>query len=594
MGNRISCTIGPGSLCSSLPWRNIGVKIMFTVDEVLSDQYPGLHNNPVLGPPIRPVLRRLLREKDFVGFVEQYPHVRGMDFVEQVLEHFNFSYVVSDRDRENIPPAGRVIIIANHPIGSLDGLALLKLVHEVRSDVRVLANDLLMYIKPMHPCLLPVNNMGGKSSREQLRHISSALLNEEAVIVFPAGEVSRLGPIGVKDGKWHKGFLGIAGRAKAPVLPIHITGKNSASFYTASLLCRPLSMVMLVNEMFRQEKKQIRFTVGRIIPYRSYSNLPLNSEEKVKLFKKHLYRIGRGGKDVLRTESAIARPERRSDLKRELRDAELLGKTPDGKLIFLYTTTESSPVMREIGRLREITFRAVEEGTGKRRDTDRFDSYYQQLILWDENDLEIVGAYRLADAAQVIRQHGTQGLYTDSLFNFAPEHRWFLDKGLELGRSFVQQRYWGKRSLDYLWYGIGAFLTNNPEHRYLFGPVSISNGLPQAAKELLVFFYRLYFGSEDGACSRNPFIFSGSLERLVREFSGLDYAEDLKKLKNLLRNMGTNIPTLYKQYSSLCKPGGVRFLDFNVDPDFNNCVDGLVVVDITLLKKKKRDRYIQG
>jgi hypothetical protein len=354
-------------------------------------------------------------------------------------------------------------------------------------------------------------------------------------------------------------------------------------------------MVMLVNEMFRQEKKQIRLTVGRIVPYRSYSRLPLNSEDKVKLLKRHLYRIGRGGKDVLRTESAIARPERRSDLKRELRDAQLLGKTPDGKLIFLYATAESSPVMREIGRLRETAFRAVEEGTGKRRDTDWFDSYYRQLILWDENDLEIVGAYRLADAAQVIRQHGTQGLYTDSLFNFAPEHHWFLDRGLELGRSFVQQRYWGKRSLDYLWYGIGAFLADNPSYRYLFGPVSISNGMPQAAKELLVFFYRLYFGSdESGACSKNPFVFSGSLDWLASEFSGLDYAEDFKRLKNLLRNMGTNIPTLYKQYSSLCSPGGVRFLDFNVDPDFNNCVDGLVVVDIKLLKKKKRERYIEG
>ena len=568
---------------------------MFTVNEVLSDHYPNLYKRDLLNRSIQPVLRKLLREDDFTAFAGRYPHLRGMDFVEQVLEYFNFSYTVSDRDRENIPPSGRVVIIANHPIGSLDGLALLKLVHEVRSDVRILANDLLMYIKPLRPCLLPVNNMDGQSSRDQLRRISAALMQEEAIIVFPAGEVSRLRPNGVKDGKWHKGFLGIAARTKSPILPIHVSGKNSMSFYTASMLYRPISMVMLVNEMFKQQEKQIKFTVGSIIPYRAYRDLPLENQEKVKLFKKHLYRLGKGAKPVFQTESAIARPERRTDLKKELQDAERLGKTPDGKLIYLYNTAESSPVMREIGRLRETAFRAVDEGTGKRRDTDRFDSYYQQLILWDENDLEIVGAYRFADAAKVIQEQGMQGLYTDSLFDFSSNQSWFLERGLELGRSFVQQRYWGKRSLDYLWYGIGAFLARNPEYRYLFGPVSISNSMPCTAKELLIFFYQLYFGVKESAgCSKNPFVFTQSLESLSREFSGTDYQEDLKKLKNLLRNMGSNIPTLYKQYSSLCNPGGVRFLDFNVDPDFNNCVDGLVVVDIDQLTPKKRERYIES
>jgi putative hemolysin len=568
---------------------------MFTVNEVLADHYPELQKKDLLNRSLQSVLRKLLRENEFSEFSRHYPHLRGMDFIEQVLEHFNFSYTVSDRDRENIPPAGRVVIIANHPIGSLDGLALLKLVHEVRSDVRILANDLLMYIKPMHSCLLPVNNMDGQSSRNQLRRISAALMEEEAVIIFPAGEVSRLRPNGVKDGKWHKGFLSIAAKAKAPILPVHVNGKNSAVFYTASMCYRPLSTIMLVNEMFKQQEKQIQFTVGSIIPFRAYRDLPIHTLEKVKLFKKHLYRLGKGGQPIFQTEKAIARPERRTDLKKELQDAECLGRTPDGKVIYLYNTAESSPVMREIGRLREITFRAVEEGSGKRRDTDRFDSYYHQLILWDESDLEIVGAYRFADAAQVIQEQGTQGLYTDSLFDFTGNQHWFLDRGLELGRSFVQQRYWGKRSLDYLWYGIGAFLAHNPQYRYLFGPVSISNSVPITAKELMIFFYQLYFGTKNHfSCSKNPFIFTQSRDQLACEFSGDDYQDDLKKLKNLLRNMGTNIPTLYKQYSSLCKPGGVCFLDFNVDPDFNNCVDGLVVVDLDKLKEKKRKRYIES
>ena len=566
---------------------------MFTIDEVLDKQYPRLSNNPFFGYSIKPLLRRLVREDDFAGFARRYPHLQGIDFIEQILEYFSFSYTVSNSSLENIPVSGRVMIIANHPIGSLDGLALLKLIHGVRSDVRIVANELLMFVEPLRPCLLPVNNMGGRTDKNALQEIVRSLHNEEAVIVFPAGEVSRLGPKGIRDGKWQKGFLSIASRAKAPILPVHIKGRNSSGFYTASLLCRPLSTIMLIGEMFRQRQHQIAFTVGRIIPNESYRGLQLSSADKVKLFKEHVYRIGKGRSPVLRTESGIARPERRSDLKKELKCAEMLGITPDDKKIFLYNSSHTSPVIREVGRLREITFRMVGEGSGSRRDVDRFDRYYNHLILWDEEDLEIVGAYRFVDAAAVMKQYGLGGLYTNSLFSFDPEIHGFLKHGLELGRSFVQKRYWGKRSLDYLWYGIGAYLAKNPQFRYLFGPVSISNTMPAAARELLIYFYQLYFSPEtDCSCSKNPYRFSAPRQELAREFTGDDYKHDFKKLKLLLANMGTSVPTLYKQYSQLCESGGVNFLDFNIDPDFGNCIDGLVVVDLKKLKNKKKKRYM--
>ena len=266
---------------------------------------------------------------------------------------------------------------------------------------------------------------------------------------------------------------------------------------------------------------------------------PLSTIDQAKLFKRHVYRLGRGKKPLLQTERSIARPERRSDLKKALADAHLLGATPDGKQIYLFETADSSPVIREITRLREVTFRAVEEGTGQRRDMDRFDSYYHHLILWDEDALEIVGAYRLADSAAVIEEQGVGGLYTDSLFSFDNSHSWFLDQGLELGRSFVQQRYWGKRSLDYLWYGIGAFVAQNSQYRYLFGPVSMSNSMPLAGKELMVYFYKLYFGTdEDLKCSKHPFSFSMPAVELSREFKGDNYKKEFKHLKALLASMG--------------------------------------------------------
>ena len=170
----------------------------------------------------------------------------------------------------------------------------------------------------------------------------------------------------------------------------------------------------------------------------------------------------------------------------------------------------------------------------------------------------------------------------------------YLAQGLELGRSFVQPKYWGKRSLDYLWYGIGAFIRKYPKYRYLFGPVSISNSMPKAAKELMVYFYKLYFGGQQMlAPSRSPFALSQSVvEQLKPQFCGDDYKADFAQLKYLLANMGCSIPTLYKQYSELTEQGGVQFLDFGIDVDFADCIDGLVLLDIKKLKAKKRKRYL--
>jgi putative hemolysin len=567
---------------------------MLTVDALLNQYYPRFSSQPLLVRPIRPLLRRLLREEQFVRFAEQYPHLQGMEFVEQVLETLQCTYTVSDRERENIPVSGRVMIIANHPIGSLDGLALLKLVHDSRPDVRIVANDLLEAIGPLRPFLLSVRVMTGVTMKEQISRIDQALAREEAVIIFPAGEVSRLSPRGIRDGRWRKGFLRLAARAKAPILPIHVRGRNSVSFYTASMLVKPLSTLMLIGEMFHRRPQPLRLTIGGLIPFAAYDAIKIRERDKVDLFRKHLYRIGAGKKGILATETAIARPERRIVLKKQVQGGELLGSTPDGKEIYLFEGDAHGPVLREIARLREITFRAVGEGSGKRRDLDGFDRYYRHLVLWSAEDLEIVGAYRLADAAAVVRAKGCEGLYSHSLFHFSQAQFSYLAQGLELGRSFVQQRYWGKRSLDYLWYGIGAFLRRNPQYRYLFGPVSISNAMPQLAKELLIFFYKLYFTDiHTQPCSRNPFRFSLPVTELAQSFQGNNYPQDLIHLKSLLSAMGTSIPTLYKQYTELCTSGGVIFLDFNVDHDFGNCVDGLVVVDTHRLKPAKRKRYLE-
>lgn len=567
---------------------------MLNVEQVVERHLPQLHNKPWLARPLRGALRHLLHEDDFVLFGQQYPHLSGLDFVEQVLEYFAFRYQVRDNELERIPAEGRVVIVANHPIGSLDGLVLLKLVSDIRPDVKVVANQLLSSIAPLGPLLLPVNNMQGGTERKRLDAINEHLNQEGALILFPAGEVSRLRPNGVRDGKWHGGFLRFARTAKAPVLPVYIDARNSMLFYGASMLYKPLSTMLLVQEMFKQKHKHISLRIGELIPYDSFAQQQLDNNTLVKLFKKHLYRLAKDKSPLLKTQSAIAHPEDRQQLKKAIQSCPLLGETADGKQIYLYSPSSGSVLLREIGRLREIAFRAVGEGSGKRRDIDKYDSYYQQLILWDSEALEIVGAYRLAQADTVIQQHGMAGLYTASLFRYNEATSTLLRQGLELGRSFVQPKYWGRRSLDYLWYGIGAYLKRHPEIRYLFGGVSLSASYPKAARDLLVYFYTLYFCREDDSATANlPYqLEHATLTLLSQQFCGNNYHEDFVQLKHLLANMGLAVPTLYKQYSEVTEPGGMQFLAFGVDPEFADCIDGLVLVDLQQLTASKKARYL--
>ncbi|THB71339.1 MAG: lysophospholipid acyltransferase family protein [Gammaproteobacteria bacterium] len=576
---------------------------MFSVEEIvsqhlpeLSKKYPFLDKSPKLVKSINTVLRYLLHENEFVEFAKEYPTLKGVDFVEKVLEYFNFTYRISDADKEKIPDAGRVVIISNHPIGSLDGLALLQLVARIRPDVKIMANQLLSKIEPLNNLLFPVDNMGANTVRAQFESIFKHLDDEGAVIIFPAGEVSRMTFTGVKDQTWNSGFLRIANRSRAPIVPLHIKARNSLAFYGTSFFFKTLSTVMLVGEMFKHEANNITITVGSPIPHSSYGDSKLTSKAQIKLFKKHLYRLPKGKDDLFKTEAAISHAENRQYLKKEIEECEKLGVTSDGKDIYLYKHTDSSSIMREIGRLREISFRAVGEGSGSKRDIDIYDSTYYHLILWDKEDLEIVGSYRFGDASEINAKQGLEGLYTNTLFNYDDSMLPFIERGLELGRSFVQPKYWGRRSLDYLWFGIGAFLAKNPKYRYLYGPVSISATFPSIAKDMLVWYYSHYYPHhEQSATAKRPYLLSKEGQEQIEEiFCKDDPKEDFKRLKNMLDNIGVAVPTLYKQYSDLCNDDGVKFLAFSVDPDFNNCLDGLVMVDMDRLKATKKKRYIDA
>jgi len=568
---------------------------MIQVEQILQSKYPALAaNHEFITRPTLALLRQLLRERELNAFLLQHHDLEGLEFLSKLLEYCNLRYSVVEGEKDNIPAEGRVVIVANHPLGGLDGIALLSLVRGVRPDVRIVANDVLMQFGPLQHMLLPIDNIGKGCTKASIAAINEALARDEAVIVFPSGEVSRPGPSGIKDRPWRGGFLRFAERAEAPVLPIHIGGRNSALFYGLSMLYKPLSTILLVREMFRRQPMTLHMRIGELIPWQEIASLGLSRDEKIKRINRQVYSVSKKCVPLFRTAKPIAQPEARPALRRELHRADCLGQTRDGKQIFLFDCAHDSSVMREIGRLREIAFRRVREGSGKRRDLDQFDAYYRHLVLWDDSDLQIVGAYRIGETAGIVGTRGCEGLYTHGLFAYSDAMQRYFPRALELGRSFVQPRYWGMRSLDYLWYGIGAYLRRHPEIRYLFGPVSISDGYPHAAKNLLVYFYRHYFG-DDGrfALARDRYVIAEPERALLDElFSGANYEQGFRVLKEQLGNLGLAVPTLYKQYTEVCEPGGARFLDFGVDTQFSNCVDGLVLVDLDLLKGSKRARYI--
>jgi len=568
---------------------------MVDIKKEIIKKFPSLTDKrPMIKESLFKVAQKIIHEDKINDFLTLHSHLEGFEFVEAVLDYFKLDFTYSSNDIENIPATGKVVIIANHPLGALDALCLLKLISIVRKDVKIVANDFLTGISSLDSLFIKIDNYKQSQSKKSIQDIYDALDSEKAVIIFPAGEVSRVSPYGIRDGKWQKGFLKFASKSKSPILPILVDAKNSKTFYTVSVLNKTFSTILLSDEMFKQKDKNINIKIGKIIATKDINPNNIPKDILVNIYKKHLYSLKKGKKSFFQTQNAIAHCENRQQIKQELKESMFLGKTNDGKIIYLYSYKSDSIVLKEIGRLREISFRRVKEGVNKKRDTDKYDKYYKHIVLWDEDDLEIVGSYRVGNSKEILKKYGFDGFYTNTLFEFQNEFIPHLNNSVELGRSFVQPKYWGTRALDYLWFGIGAYLKANPEVKYMFGPVSISGSLSPIAKDLIINFYSNYFKANSKIVKpRLKYKYNYENNELLNMNANKNYKIDLKTLKDSLKAIDATIPTLYKQYGDLCEDGGVQFHGFNIDPNFSNCVDGFIIVDIEKIKKAKKLRYIK-
>jgi len=526
---------------------------------------------------------------------------------ERLLSRLAVTYRTGERDLQQIPRTGPVVIVANHPFGLLEGAVLATVLARVRPDVRFLANDLLSVIPEIRDLLIPVDAMAGTSAAQRnatgWRKSIEFLQVGGCLVVFPAGAVSHFQARqwAVTDAKWHTAVARVVEAvsrkgAAVSVVPIYIDGSNSFFFHALGLIHPRVRTALLARELLNKRNRLVKVRIGSPITSKKLLEIP-TPEEQTEYLRWRTYLLATRTDFKARTSlPLVARMRRRAVplIKGEI-DRVLLSKevrafppgcllTKAGDLEVYITNADTIPnSLQEIGRLRELTFRGVGEGTGRSVDLDGFDQHYLHLFAWNAAENEIVGAYRLGGTDV------NQDLYTATLFKYDAAFLNRMGPALELGRSFVRPEYQrGFAPLLALWKGIGAYVARNPRYKVLFGPVSISNQYQTVSRELMVTFLERHASLRDwmGLIStRSPF------KRRLREpglpTAGFD-AEDLSAVVSDLEPSGAGIPVLLRQYLKL----GGKLLGFNVDPEFSDVLDGLILVDLTKTEPRLLERYL--
>ncbi len=536
---------------------------------------------------------------------------------QKMIEGMGVSSHVSDEDRAKIPKTGPVVVVANHPFGGLEGIVLHSLLLTVRQDVRMMVNYMLGRIPELRDIFILVNPFGTKNaSRTNIRPLIQSLkfLQGGGMIgVFPSGEVSSIDLKSgrVRDPAWSPTIAGLVRRSQATVLPVYFPGRNSAGFQVAGLIHPRLRTMLLASMMDKQRNRVIDLRIGAPLPWRELSKFETD-EELINYMRLRSYAL-----ESRDPEGELPRRKFRLPLKRrrakqrhsdpvvdpappEILEAEIAHFPESSRMltsgeldVYVERASSMPNLMRELGRLREITFRGVGEGTGREIDVDIFDDHYLHLFIWNHAKREVVGAYRLGLADEIVARFGVGGLYTHTLFQFDERLLARLEPAIELGRSFVRPEYQKAfSSLLLLWKGIGTFIARNPRYISLFGPVSITNEYRDDSRNMML-----------RALSLSNF--SPELARLVKprhapkrktksEWANPAFEQfisDVDGVSAIIQDIETDhkgIPILLRQYLKL----GGRLLAFNLDEEFSSVVDGLIAIDLRQTDHKAMNRYM--
>ncbi len=537
-------------------------------------------------------------------------------FFMKTLKVMGIHFEVNASAYEHIPQEGPLLVISNHPFGGIDGVILGAMLQSVRPDAKLMGNYLLSKMKGIRGSIINVDPFervdSARSNLKGMREALCYLKSGGCIGIFPAGEVSRFHwkDRSVVDRSWNSHVVNLARRTGAKILPVFFEGRNSVLFQSAGLIHPGLRTALLPREFTRMRNKEFHVQVGKAIDskqlerfeskeatteYLRLESYFLRARGLQRERKRHLrlpFRVGSNGKLF----KPLAVPLSKSRIVGEIQDLPsscLL--VAHGDFSIYYATADKIPnVMLEIGRLREETFRAVQEGTGQDRDLDDFDNYYLHLFMWDTKEEEIVGAYRIGKMDEILSEYGKHGLYTATLFNYKLGFLEKLGPALELGRSFICLKYQKKyASLALIWRGIGEFVLRYPKYKILFGPVSITDAYHNISKNLMVHFFREHTFDEEMSqlvrAKKPP-----KIPKVLRGISMKSIGETITSVDSVsaiisrFEDDEKGIPILLRHYLKL---NGV-FLSFNVDPAFCNAIDGLILVDLTKTEAKFMKRYL--
>lgn len=550
-------------------------------------------------PGLAALLMEIMKINQVNDLFAQAQPKQGPDFVDAVLKGVGVEIDFDERELKNIPVDGSFIAIANHPYGGIEGLVLLKLLCMVRPDAKLMANFLLKKIPNLSDYFIAVNpfeNIDHSSSISGIKNTLELLAGGTPIGIFPAGEVStyKIETQQVTDRKWHPVVGKIISKAKVPVVPIYFHGNNGLLFNLLSLIHPTLRTAKLPSELFNKQGHTIKLRIGKAI---NVKDIPDNTnpakllnylraktyalgtglEEEKKLFNpRNLFKIKKKPEEItIETD--------RNVIEREiapLRENYLIW-TEKNYEVYVAPTSSIPNIIREIGRLREITFREIGEGTNKSTDLDEYDIYYHHLFIWDTEHKLIVGAYRIGLGDEIFYSLGKKGFYTAEVFKIKGQFTPVLKSCLELGRSWIRAEYQQKPlPLFLLWKGILKYLMDNPRYRYLIGPVSISNSFSKFSKSLIVdYITKHHFDHEMAQYVRPRKKFKVDFSKIDTDLliSGTD--DSLKGLDSIISDVETRhmkIPVLLRQYIAL----NARIICFNIDPKFADCLDGFLVLDL--------------
>ncbi|MBN2635552.1 MAG: lysophospholipid acyltransferase family protein [Prolixibacteraceae bacterium] len=542
------------------------------------------------------ILVRMLRFNTLSKISGQIAGKQGVEFINEVLLILDYQIEADVKELSRIPKSGPVIVVSNHIIGGLEELLLIKYISHTRNDVKVLGSSLIQQISPVSEFILPKNDVvhyfDDHGISKQENHVSNHLKSNGLVCIFPALEGSTIsGFNSLTDKIWQHSVIRFIKSAGVPVVPVYFQGKsdllqqmlvrfnpipNQNEFYTPL----PGKKNRLLKIRFGnpipvelQEKFTDIYQFGRFLRARTYC---MDSGLEVKRFFNYRLMPLNKPKDII---DPVPIKNILAELEQIREDFTLFNLK--NYTVFCAPSNKIPNTLNEIGRLREITFREVGEGTNQSIDVDEFDLYYNQMFIWDNDENKLVGAYRIGLGKEIMAQYGKRGFYLHSLFRLQNEFNPILNESLELGRSFVVHEYQRKPlPLFLLWKGILYFLLKNPEYRYLIGPVSISNNYSEISKEVIIKFIlknHLNWKLARAIKPRNQYKVKSEnqnintiLETLRNDINSLDQAiGDIDAL-----NRG--IPVLLKKYINL----NAKIIGFNVDPKFNNSLDGLIILDV--------------